>query len=70
MYNNEREIGVALAKIFAEGEFTRADVFLVSKFFSDKRVATKEAVRESLAALQTEYIDLYYLHYSASPPDA
>ncbi|EAR95623.1 aldo/keto reductase family oxidoreductase (macronuclear) [Tetrahymena thermophila SB210] len=68
MYENEKQIGDALQEIYKEGKYKREDLFLVTKLFSNKNTKVEDQVRQSLQNLQTNYIDLYLLHYASSPP--
>lgn len=45
MYENESLIGESLQEIFEEGKFSRKDIFLVSKFFSDKSKDTRTVLK-------------------------
>jgi diketogulonate reductase-like aldo/keto reductase len=59
-YQNEHYIG----QILQQSEIPRRDLFLTSKVWKDPmRVgAVREAVEESLAQLQTDYLDLLLIH--------
>jgi len=85
-YGNESEVGAGVAQAIAEGICTRADIFLTSKLWHSKCApapggseTTAEMVAAALAAtlkdLQTDYVDLYLVHWpfftkpgSAFPP--
>ena len=62
-YGNEAAVGEAIA---ASG-VPRAELFLASKVWSDTLYAGRSAIREqvgkSLADLQTDYLDLYLVHW-------
>lgn len=72
-YGNQREIGDAIKELEAEGVCERADLFLVSKLFQthhageqagadgDSRCAA--TLDQTLAELQTEYLDLFLIHW-------
>ncbi|EGT57779.1 hypothetical protein CAEBREN_01723 [Caenorhabditis brenneri] len=65
-YLNEKELGDALKTLLPKHGLTRADVFLTTKFFpesKDCREACRKFVDESLERLQTDYIDMYLVHY-------
>lgn len=51
-YNTEEEVGIAVE----ESGVPRKDVFLTTKVWSLSNV--EEALKESLAKLKTDYIDL------------
>lgn len=65
VYGNQKQIGQALAEVFASGVVKREEVFVVSKMWNDMHgkgdvlVACAEALRD----LQLDYIDLYLMHY-------
>jgi len=63
-YNNQKEIGIALSEVFAEGKISRKDVFITSKLkpnfaHPDKMLAQ---FKSTLADLQLTYLDLYLIH--------
>jgi len=60
-YDNEEEVG---AGIKASG-VPRSEIFLTSKLWNThhKAADVAEAVEESLADLQTDYLDLYLIHW-------
>ncbi|CAL2048171.1 unnamed protein product [Caenorhabditis brenneri] len=65
-YLNEKELGDALKSLLPKHGLTRADFFLATKFFpesKDCREACRKFVDESLERLQTDYIDMYLVHY-------
>ncbi|ONK71089.1 uncharacterized protein A4U43_C04F4610 [Asparagus officinalis] len=67
LYENEAEVGKALAEAFSGG-LKREDVFLTSKLYfatnSQKRI--ENSVRVSLKNLGVSYLDLYLVHWSES----
>jgi len=62
-YNNEKIVGDALKA----GGIPRNELFLASKVWTDKIYAGAEAIRaqlnQTLSDLQTDYLDLYLLHW-------
>jgi L-glyceraldehyde reductase len=60
-YDNEQEVGAAIK---ASG-VPRAEIFLTSKLWNTHHKAedVEEAVDESLRDLQTDYLDLYLIHW-------
>jgi len=65
VYDNEKEIGEALAEVFDEGRIFREDVFITSKLWNDahKEGDVIPALQNSLKNLQLEYLDLYLIHW-------
>jgi len=65
VYGNEKEIGEALQKVFAEGIVRRKDLFITGKLWnSDHDVEiVPQACNFSLKDLQLDYFDLYLIHF-------
>lgn len=61
IYGNEADVGNGMR----ESGIPREEIFLTTKLWNDDVRArrTKEAFEESLQALQTDYIDLYLIHW-------
>ena len=59
MYNNEAEIGHALA----DSGLDRADVFVTTKIRPSDARRARDILRQSLEALRTDYIDLWLVHW-------
>jgi 2,5-diketo-D-gluconate reductase A len=59
VYGNEREVGRALA----ESGLRREDVFLTTKCPPERAGSALDTVRESLDRLQTDYLDLWLIHW-------
>eukprot|EP00741_Cyanophora_paradoxa_P019474 tig00021127_g18799.t1 len=68
IYMNEKEIGEALAEVFAEGKVKREDLFITSKLWNTchKTENAFAAVKQTLSDLRLEYLDLYLVHWPAS----
>jgi len=62
-YGNEKEVGAAIR----DSKVPRADIFIASKVWCDNIYRGREAVRkqvlQSLQDLQTDYLDLYLVHW-------
>ena len=66
VYNNEHAVGRTLSALISEGAITRGAVFLTSKVppadaCDRERLLSK--LRQTLADLQTSYLDLYLVHW-------
>lgn len=59
MYNNEAEIGQALA----DSGLDRAEVFVTTKIRPSDARRARDNLRQSLQALRTDYIDLWLVHW-------
>lgn len=67
MYQNEAEIGAAIAR----SGVARSDIFLTTKVKNTDQgfKTTKRAFQRSLEDLQTDYLDLYLIHWPAPGRD-
>ncbi|XP_055638090.1 uncharacterized protein LOC129776458 [Toxorhynchites rutilus septentrionalis] len=66
VYGNEHHIGNALKKLLPKYNLKREDIFITSKLISQVNKGERfveELVLKSLSNLQTEYIDLYLIHW-------
>ena len=61
VYRNEHEVGRALA----HGSVPRSELWITSKLWNDRRrpADVREALEQTLASLQTDYLDLYLIHW-------
>ena len=64
-YANEDEVGEALEDAFARGVATRADLFVTSKLWNDRRRPedVRAGLLQTLKDLRLEYLDLYLIHW-------
>jgi len=70
VYQNEQDIGSAIAQYLQDDPMiTRADIFITTKVWLDNfgYESCIESIEESLAKLQTPYIDLVLLHAPGDP---
>ena len=62
-YQNEEYIGEAIKIAESEGIVKRSDLFLTTKLWHDDYKDPEAALRLSLKKLQTNYVDLYLIHW-------
>ncbi len=63
VYGNEKEIGVALKEVIAEGIVTREELWITSKVWNNMHKEVVKSCKQSLADLQLHYLDLYLVHW-------
>lgn len=65
IYKNEKEVGEALKNAMTSGFVKREELFITSKLWNSFHQPEKveSAVRQSLADLQLDYLDLYLMHW-------
>ncbi len=65
VYQNEKQIGAVLGRLFTENVIRRQDLFITSKVWNDMhgegQVLT--SCQKSLQDLGLEYLDLYFVHW-------
>ena len=64
-YQNEGDVGDALATVYSHGVVSRSDLFLTSKLWNTDHAAgrVRAACEKSIRLLKTEYLDLYLMHW-------
>ncbi|KAJ8711142.1 hypothetical protein PYW07_008384 [Mythimna separata] len=64
-YRNEEEIGKGISDVLKKGLVRREDLFITTKLWDDKHAKDQvvPALRESLAKLGLQYVDLYLIHF-------
>ena len=64
-YNNEKEVGDALAELFAANVVKREELFITSKLWNTKHSEDQvvPALEYTLKQLQLTYLDLYLIHW-------
>ena len=65
IYQNEEEVGRALADAFEAGDVHRKDMWITSKLWNDSHAPkhVRPALEISLRKLQLDYLDLYLIHW-------
>ncbi|KAL6609866.1 hypothetical protein ACP70R_039835 [Stipagrostis hirtigluma subsp. patula] len=63
-YRVQKEVGLALKKLFDDGVVKREDLFITSKLWSGNHAAedVPEDIATTLEDLQLDYLDLYLIH--------
>ena len=62
-YGNEPEIGKVFKNAFDGGIVERKDLFIMTKVWNDMHEKVEESCRKSIADLQCDYIDLFFIHW-------
>uniref|UniRef100_A0ACD5VAI9 Uncharacterized protein n=1 Tax=Avena sativa TaxID=4498 RepID=A0ACD5VAI9_AVESA len=62
-YQNEAEVGDALAEAFETGLAKREDLFITTKLWNSDHGHVVEACKDSLKKLRLDYLDLYLIHF-------
>src|SRR3954468_24138237 len=72
-YRTEKEVGVAMQEVLAEGKVRREDVVVITKLWNTNHrpERVKPAFEASLKKLQLDYVDLYLIHtpFASQPGD-
>lgn len=62
-YGNEHEIGEVFHQAMEEGVVKREELFIMTKVWNDMHREVEKSCRKSIADLQCDYIDLFYIHW-------
>ncbi len=63
LYKNEDLIGSTLQELYSRNIIRREDIFIISKIWNDEKDDVERSLRNSMERLQTDYIDLYLIHW-------
>ena len=62
-YGNEDQIGEVFKAAFEEGVVERKELYIMTKVWNDMHERVEESCRKSIADLQCEYIDMFFIHW-------
>lgn len=62
-YGNEKEIGEVFKAAFDEGVVERKDLYIMTKVWNDMHRQVEKSCRQSIADLQCDYIDMFFIHW-------
>uniref|UniRef100_A0A8R7P1N4 NADP-dependent oxidoreductase domain-containing protein n=1 Tax=Triticum urartu TaxID=4572 RepID=A0A8R7P1N4_TRIUA len=67
VYRNEKQVGLALKKLFEDGVVRREDLFITSKLWSGDHAPedVPEAIGTTLKDLQLDFLDLFLVNFYA-----
>jgi 2,5-diketo-D-gluconate reductase A len=60
-YQNEAQVGQAVKS----SDLSREELFITTKLWNSDQVQTIDTLKQSLKLLETEYVDLYLIHWPA-----
>lgn len=65
MYNTEKPIGIAVNELINSKQVARDDIFITTKLWNHahRRQDVVPALKESLANLQLDYVDMFLVHW-------
>lgn len=62
-YGNEDQIGQVFKAAFDEGVVERKELYITTKVWNDMHERVEESCRKSIADLQCDYVDLFFIHW-------
>jgi diketogulonate reductase-like aldo/keto reductase len=63
VYGNEDLIGKVFKEAFDEGVVERKDLYIMTKVWNDMHKRVEESCKKSIADLQCDYVDLFFIHW-------
>ena len=63
LYENEEQVGQAVANAIQKGAVTRDQLFILSKLWHTDYQDPEAAIRKSLEKLNLPYLDMYLIHW-------
>ena len=66
-YQNQTGLGQALQDLYKEGKVSRKDFWLTTKLWNTDHAEVRKNCLESMKELQTDYLDLYLVHWPVTP---
>jgi len=71
-YNNEHEVGAAIAECIADGTVTREDLFVQCKLWNSnhRKEHVKPDLDQTLVDLQLTYVDNFVIHWPQAAPSS
>ncbi|MDO4518713.1 MAG: aldo/keto reductase [Eubacteriales bacterium] len=62
-YGNEKNIGEVIAAAIKEGVVKREDLYIMTKVWNNMHNDVATACKQSIADLQCDYVDMYFIHW-------
>ena len=62
-YGNEDRIGEVFRAAFDEGVVERKELYIMTKVWNDMHREVEKSCRKSIADLQCDYIDMFFIHW-------
>ena len=66
-YQNQTGLGQALQDLYKDGKVSRKDFWLTTKLWNTDHAEVRKNCLESMKELQTDYLDLYLVHWPVTP---